>query len=401
MTRSFFENLEMKPADPIFGLTAEYQADSKKNKINLIIGVCVEEDGSDPRVWDVVKEAEKKLIEKEITKDYLGIDGDKTFTEATSRLVLGTRLYEQSIDRVYAAQTPGGTVALRIILEFLQKNLSGDFAVSDPTWANHVTMANYLGLNLLHYPYYDKKHKVIRFTECVQFLETLKPKTVVLLQAESHNPTGMNFSMDEWKVLADLCKRKELIPLFDVAYQGFGVDIESDVAPVQLFVREGIECFIAYSYSKNFAIYSERIGALLVVTKNPAMKALVASHIKAAIRVNYSNPSRHGSSIVGMILNDPTLRAKWEKELREMAARIQKKRVQLADLFAKKSGGDEYHFLQEAKGFFSLFNLNKEEVLKLKTEHGIYVTGAGRINMAGVNQGNIERIVDGVLSVAR
>lgn len=397
---SFFDQLETKPADPIFGLNSLFLSDLRKDKVNLIIGVCVEDDGSLPRVWSVVKEAEKKLIENEITKDYLGIDGDKIFNERTARLVLGDSLYEQSIDRVYAAQTPGGTVAIRIILEFNQRNLSGDLVVSDPTWANHVTIANYLNLNLLYYPYYDKKEHRVRFEDCVNFFEKLKPRTMVLLQAESHNPSGMNFSPDQWKLLAELFKRKDLIPFFDIAYQGYGVDLTADVASVQLFVREGLECFIAYSYSKNFGLYSERVGAVMIVANDSRYKAVIASQIKAMIRANYSNPPRHGGAIVSMILDVKDLRDKWEKELSAMADHIRNKRKALSDAFIEKSGKKDYTFIKEANGFFSLLDLTPEKTVRLRDEYGVYVTSAGRINIAGVNELNIEKIVDSVLRVS-
>jgi aspartate aminotransferase len=396
VTTSFFENLELKPADPIFGLAGEYQIDSRKEKVNLIIGVYVEEDGSAPHILKVVKEAEKKLIEKEITKDYLGIDGDNNFSEAIVRLVLGNDLYEQNVDRICAAQTPGGTAALRLIIEFLQKNVSGIIAVSDPTWANHITMSNYLGLQLVYYPYYDKKQHIVRFQECVDFFNSLEPKTIVLLQASNHNPTGIDFSLEQWKILADLFKKQQLIPLFDVAYQGFGLGLASDVKPVQLFVKEGIECFVAYSCSKNFAIYSERVGALFIVAKNSSLKAKVTSHIKAAIRANYSNPPKHGSSVVSMILRTPDLRERWEQELKAMAHRMQEKRKILSDAL-----GDGYQFLTEAKGFFSLLNVTVDQAFKLKEKYGVYLTSMGRINVAGINENNIERIVDSVLEVSR
>ncbi|MBM3200910.1 MAG: aspartate/tyrosine/aromatic aminotransferase [Chlamydiae bacterium] len=396
MTTSFFENLHPKPADPIFGLTAEFKADPRKEKVNLIIGVYAEEDGSSPRVLDVVKEAEKKLIEKEITKDYLGIDGDNSFSEAVFRLVLGDDLYEQNVDRLYAAQTPGGAAALRVIIEFLHKNISKAIALSDPTWANHVTMSNYLGIEVLHYPYYDRVNHTVRFDACIDFISSLEPSTVVLLQASAHNPTGIDFTMDQWKELAKVIKKKKLIPLFDIAYQGFAEGLEQDVASVRHFVEEGIECFIAYSCSKNFAIYSERVGAIFFVGKDAAVKDKVASHIKASIRANYSNPPRHGSSVVSMILRSPELKKKWEEELRVMARRIEEKRSLLADRL-----GSDYQFFKKAKGFFSLFSITPEEALVLKKEYALYVTSMGRLNMAGVNKNNIERIVHSVAQVSR
>lgn len=396
---SFFEQLETKPADPIFGLNSLFLADPRKDKVNLIIGVCVEEDGSSPKVWNVVKNAERKLIEEQVTKDYLPIDGDKIFNERTARLVLGDSLYDQTVDRIFTAQTPGGTVAIRIILEFNQRNLSGDLAVSDPTWANHVTIANYLGMNLLYYPYYDKKQHRICFKDSIDFFEKLKPRTMVLLQAESHNPSGMNFSLDQWKILAEVFKRRKLIPLFDIAYQGYGIDTETDVASVRLFVREGIECFIAYSYSKNFGIYSERVGALMVVANDSSYKAAISSQIKAMIRANYSNPPRHGGAIISMVLDSPELKAQWVKELNAMAENIRRKRKALSDVFAIKSGEKDYSFIKEANGFFSLLHLNLDQVTRLREEHAVYVTAAARINIAGVNSLNIEKIVDSVLKV--
>jgi aromatic-amino-acid transaminase len=287
-----------------------------------------------------------------------------------------------------------------IILEFNQRNFSGILAVSDPTWANHVTIANYLGLELLHYPYYDKKGHTVRFQECLDFFEKLPPKAMVLLQAECHNPSGMNFSLDEWAILADLFKRRHLIPFFDIAYQGYALDLESDVAPVRLFVRKGLECFIAYSYSKNFGIYSERVGAVMVVASDRRYKGAISSQVKAMIRANYSNPPCHGGSIISMILDTPDLRSKWEKELYLMAKGIRSKRKALSQCFMRQSGGNEYAFIEEATGFFSLLNLTVDQTTRLREEYGVYVTSQGRINIAGVNDLNIEKIVDSVIRVS-
>lgn len=396
---SYFSEVKELPPDPIFGLKALFLTDENPDKINLTVGVCTEPDGKAPHVWESVKLAEKYLLEHETTKDYLPLDGDKAFNELTARLVLGDDLFNRVQNRTIVAQTPGGTGALRIGFDLLQRNITNKVAISDPTWANHVGILDFIKIDHVKYPYYDRKRQVVDFKRCKEFLSTLEPKTAVLLQAGAHNPTGIGFSNEEWEELSELFFAKKLIPFFDSAYQGLSDDLDTDAHAIRMFIENGHECLIATSYAKNFSIYSERIGAVMVVVSEEAQKAAVLSQVKGVVRATYSNPPRHGAAVVAYVLGNPECRAVWEKELKQTRERINGARAKLAATLRERSNSDRFDYFSRAKGFFSLFDFTKEEVERLRKEEGIYLTGSGRINIIGVIPDRLDYVVDGILRV--
>jgi aspartate aminotransferase len=296
--------------------------------------------------------------------------------------------------RVCGFQAAGGTGALRIAGEFLKQEVSERIAISDPTWPNHPAIFTRCGMVVEHYPYYDgKKHK-LDFERCYGFLKNLTPGSCVLLQPCCHNPTGLDFSLEQWKSLAALFRQNGLLPFFDFAYQGFGTGIEEDASVIRMFAQEGMELVVAYSMSKNFGLYSERAGALFIVTGDQKTAEAVTSKVKTVIRTNYSNPPRHAASIVAHILSTPALKKKWEGEIESMRNRITGLRRQFVEALVAKSQRRDFSFLLEGKGMFCFTGLNSEEVERIKREFGIYLTNDGRINIAGLSQENLNYVAD-------
>jgi aspartate aminotransferase len=398
MGKLFFHSVAPAPADPIFGLMAQFKADPRPDKINLSVGQYQNEQLQTP-VLESVKLAETFLLREEQTKSYLPIEGDPAFIHKVGALVFGEFFWAGEGRRVSGIQTLGGTGALRIGGEFLKQEVGERIAISDPTWPNHRGIFTRCQMTVETYPYYDLHHHSLEFERSYQYLKNLTPGSVVVFHACCHNPTGADWSLDQWKKILKLFRETGLLPFFDFAYQGFGVSIEEDAKVVRLFANEGMEMLVACSQSKNFGLYSERVGALFVVSESEKTAQSVLSTLKAIARGNYSNPPRHGAAIVAHILSTPVLRKMWEQEVGIMRNRIERLREMLVEEIAGRSLKKDYRYLLERSGMFCFTGLKKEEVAKLQKDFAVYMTPDGRMNLAGLTQQNLSAVVDALTKV--
>ena len=394
-----FSQVELAPADPILGLTDTFKADPRTDKVNLGVGIYKDEAGQTP-VLKSVKQAEAKLLAEESTKNYLGIEGVLAYNGAVQTLLFGEGAELINSGRVATAQAPGGTGALRIAAEFLVRNTpSRTIWVSNPTWANHQNIFETAGLNVTEYRYYQAQTHDMDFDAMVADLSTANEGDVVLLHGCCHNPTGIDLSLAQWQVIADLCVEKSLVPLFDFAYQGFGAGVEEDAQGLRLVAAKVPELIIANSFSKNFGLYNERIGAVTVVAENSDAAIKAFSQVKRTIRANYSNPPAHGALIVSTILTDASLKALWLAELTEMRERIGAMRTLFVDSLKAEGVTRDFSFISRQNGMFSFSGLNKAQVARLKDEFGVYIVGSGRISVAGMTKANMPVICKAIAQV--
>ena len=387
------------PPDPILGLAETYRNDPRTDKVNLSSGVFVDETGKTP-VLPTVIEAERRLAAAGATKLYRPIDGEQAYRDIVRDLVLGAEHEAVTSGRALATQTPGGTGGLRVIADLLRQTGSSETLwMSEPTWPNHPQMFQAAGFKIRTYPYTDATGRKIDERAMLDALAQASPGDIVLLHGACHNPTGVDPSPELWKKIGDLVEVNRLLPIVDLAYQGFGDGLREDAAGLAELVRPGAELLVSTSFSKTFSLYSERIGAMLVVARSASDAAAVQSHVKIAIRVNYSNPPAHGADIVRTILADPELRVRWEAELAGMRSRIKdNRRALVAALEARKIPGD-WGGIATQRGMFALMGLTTHQVARLKDEHGVYVVGKGRINVAGFTPDNLDPFADALAAV--
>jgi aspartate/tyrosine/aromatic aminotransferase len=394
-----FEKLEKAPPDAIFGLAEAYRKDLNQNKVDLTIGVYQDETGQTP-IFRTVKLAEARLLEEEDSKSYLNIDGSPAYAAAVQWLVFGADHEAVTSKRAATAQTPGGTAALRVGAELI-KRIKPDARiwVSDPTWPNHPQVFGAVGLAVEKYPYFDPATNDLAFDEMLAALKQIPPGDAVLLHGSCHNPTGADPTPDQWEQIADVIEARGLLPFVDFAYQGLGDGLREDAAGVLALCRPGDEMLVASSFSKNFGLYSERVGALTVVTPSEGAAQAVLSHVKQCIRANYSNPPSHGAAILIAVVNDPKLRAQWEGEVQAMCARINRMRRLFVQTLAAKGVTRDFSFIERQRGIFSFTGLTKEQAQALREKHSIYILDNGRINVAGMNEGNIDAICQAIADV--
>ncbi|WP_406733179.1 amino acid aminotransferase [Vibrio scophthalmi] len=394
-----FEKVVAAPADPILGLTEEFKKDPRSEKINLGVGIYKNEQGETP-VLATVKKAEAALVETEKTKSYLTIEGTSEYGLAVQKLLFGENAEIITDKRAKTAQAPGGTGALRVAGEFIKRQL-GDVKVwvSNPTWANHIGVFTAAGLETAQYTYYNAETKEKDFAAMVADLEQATAGDIVLLHGCCHNPTGIDPTADEWETLAKIVAEKKLLPLFDFAYQGFGAGVEEDAAGLRTFAKYNKEILIASSFSKNFGLYNERVGAFTLVGENEDVAATAFSQVKAIIRSIYSNPPAHGAAVVTYILNDAGLRAEWEAEVKEMRDRIQEMRELFVQTLKQQGVDADFSFIERQNGMFSFSGLNKDQVARLKDEFAIYIVGSGRISVAGMTKSNMLPLCQGIAAV--
>ncbi|MCR5536947.1 MAG: aspartate/tyrosine/aromatic aminotransferase [Succinivibrio sp.] len=396
----FFERIEQAPADPILGLTDAFKADPRSSKINLGVGVYQNEDGITP-VMKCVKEAEQILLEEEKSKTYLPITGFPEYGQFARELIFGKDNPLATDGRAVSCHCPGGTGALRIGADFIhQQHVSNTVWISDPTWANHYQIMTSAGIKFERYPYYDRVNHSLAFERMLETLLQAKEGDVVLLHACCHNPTGVDPTVEQWETLGAFLKEHKLLPFVDFAYQGLGKGLNEDAQGVRILNKYCPEMLIASSFSKNFGLYSERVGVLTVTSEDVETAKRVLSQIKIAVRTAISNPPAHGEKVVLKVLSDTRLRSMWEQELSEIRERIHKMRQELVDKLSAAGAGD-YKFFVEQNGMFSFSGLNKEQVEKLKADFGVYIVGSGRICVAGLNERNIDRLVEAFVAVTR
>lgn len=389
----------MAPPDAILGLTEAFNNDSNPEKINLTVGVYKDAEGKTP-ILAAVKKAEERLLASESTKSYLPIDGSAEYGAAVQALLFGEGHEIIAGKRAVTAHTPGGTGALRVAADFAHEvNPKANIWLSEPTWPNHPGVFKAAGITVKTYPYYDSNDKCIAFDRMCESLNQASEGDIVLFHGCCHNPSGMDPSPEQWKALADLTAERKLVPFLDFAYQGFGSGIEEDAAGLRQFCGKGRELIIASSFSKNFGLYRERVGALTVVAGTQSAAAAVRSNLKKTIRVNYSNPPAHGGGIVTTVLNDPALRAEWEEEVQTMRSRINTMRKLFVETLKKNGVQQDFSFLTRQRGMFSFSGLTKDQVLQLRSECAIYIVDSGRINVAGLTEANMPALCKAVAGV--
>ncbi|NHB96983.1 amino acid aminotransferase [Photorhabdus stackebrandtii] len=394
-----FEKITAAPADPILGLADTFRSDPRTNKINLGIGVYKDETGKTP-VLTSVKKAEQYLLENEATKNYLPISGLVEFGIVTQELLFGKDHPVVTDKRARTAQSPGGTGALRIAADFIAKQTNAKQVwISNPTWPNHKNVFSAAGLEVREYKYYDAEKHALNFEDMLASLSDVQAGDVVLFHGCCHNPTGIDPTPAQWAKLAEMSAEKGWLPIFDFAYQGFAKGLNEDAEGLRIFAKNHNELIVASSYSKNFGLYNERVGACTIVAgdSNTAEKAF--SQAKAIIRANYSNPPSHGASVVATILSNEELKAAWEQELTTMRERIQRMRQLFVNTLQEKGAKQDFSFIINQNGMFSFSGLTKEQVERLRTEFGIYAVSSGRINVAGLTLENMAPLCEAIVAV--
>ena len=389
------EHLKQQPEDKIIGLMAQYRADPREDKVDLGVGVYKDATGHTP-IMRAVKEAEKRLWEAETTKTYTALAGDPAYGRALSGLVLADSV---APERLALAAQPGGTGAVHQALELVKMATpNATVWVSNPTWPNHNTILKHLGMKQASYSYFDDESRGVDFSGMMASLAQAKPGDVVLLHGACHNPTGANLTLHDWQVLVELMKAKRLVPLIDLAYQGFGDGLEADAAPTRLVAKEMPEALIAVSCSKNFGLYRERTGLLIGVTADAAQQKIVQGNLAHLNRQNFSFPPDHGARLVTMILEDPELRAMWEAELEEMRLGMLGLREQLARALQQRTGSDRFGFIAQHRGMFSRIGASPEQVETMRAEQAIYMVSDSRLNIAGLNAETVDILADAIVA---
>ena len=386
-----FGHLDAYAGDPILSLNEAFQKDARADKVNLSIGIYFDDAGRIP-VLDCVRQAEAALLAESTPKSYLPIEGSAAMRGAVQHLLFGAGHEALASGRVATLQTVGSSGGLKVGADFIKRWLPASGVwVSDPTWDNHRAMFEGAGVAVHTYPYYDAGTGGLKFEALLQTLRGLPSRSVVLLHACCHNPTGVDLTRAQWEALIPVLRERELLPFLDLAYQGYGDGIEEDAFAVRALALAGLTLFVANSFSKSMSVYGERAGALSVVCASAAEAELVLGQLKATVRRNYSSPPIHAAGIVSRVLGEPALRAAWEADVTAMRTRIQAMRRSLhAVLRAKRPGRDFGYFLTQ-RGMFSYTGLSAAQVDRLREEFGVYLVRSGRLCVAGLNTGNVER----------
>jgi len=396
---TLFESVELAPRDPILGLNEQYNADTRSSKVNLGVGVYYDDEGRIP-LLKAVHKAEVARIEAAAARGYLPIEGLKNYNKGAQELLLGKESPLAKEGRTLTFQALGGTGALKIGADFL-KQITPDSKVfiSNPSWENHRALFERAGFTVENYAYYDAASHGLDFEGMLASFKNMPAKSIVILHACCHNPTGVDPTLDQWKQIVQLVQEKDLIPFLDIAYQGFGDGLEEDAKVVRLFADQGISMFISSSFSKSFSLYGERVGALTLITSSADESTRVLSQVKRVIRTNYSNPPTHGGTIVSSVLNSPELFALWEEELAGMRNRIREMRQQLVAKLKEHGVTQNFDFVLSQRGMFSYSGLTSEQVDRLRNEHGVYAVSSGRICVAALNSRNIDYVAKAIAQV--
>ena len=396
---SMFSAVEMAPRDPILGLNEQYAADSNPNKVNLGVGVYFDDNGKLP-LLKCVQEAEKTLMAHPTARGYLPIDGIAAYDAAVKTLVFGAQSEPVLSGRVATVQGIGGTGGLKIGADFLKKlSPNSKVLISDPSWENHRALFTQAGFTVDAYRYYNAAQRGIDFEGMLADIAAAPAGTIVLLHACCHNPTGYDISPAQWDQVISTIAAKQLTPFLDMAYQGFGYGIQEDGAVIGKFVQAGLTFFVSTSFSKSFSLYGERVGALSVLCASKEEADRVLSQLKIVIRTNYSNPPTHGGAIVAAVLGNPELRALWERELGEMRVRIKAMRQKLVEGLKAAGVKQDMSFITQQIGMFSYSGLSKDQMVRLRSEFGVYGTDTGRMCVAALNSKNIDYVCQCIAKV--
>jgi aromatic-amino-acid transaminase len=398
---TLFSAVELAPRDPILGLNEAFNADTRTTKVNLGVGVYTNDEGKIP-LLRAVRDAEKARVDAALPRGYLPIDGIVAYDSAVQKLLLGNDSPLIAAGRVLTAQALGGTGALKIGADFLQRlNPNAKVAISDPSWENHRALFEGAGFEVVNYPYYDPATHGVNFAGMIGALESYPAGTIIVLHGCCHNPTGADLKPEEWKKIIEVAKSRQLVPFLDLAYQGFSDGIEADATAVRWFADADLDFFVSSSFSKSFSLYGERVGALSVITSSKDESARVLSQLKRVIRTNYSNPPTHGGSIVAAVLGSAELRATWERELGEMRERIRTMRNSLVEKLKQVGATRDFGFVAQQRGMFSYTGLSAEQVERLRAEFGIYAVSTGRICVAALNTKNIDTVAGAIAQVLK
>ncbi len=391
-----FHNLKPQPADKILALMQMYREDPRDQKIDLGVGVYKNAEGVTP-VMRAVKAAEQRIWEEQDTKAYTGLAGDPAYADAMIGLILGTAVPRGNIA---AVATPGGTGACRQAFELIRMaNPTARVFVSNPTWPNHLSILNYLGIETVPYRYFDGETRGVDFDGMIEDLNSANAGDVVLLHGCCHNPTGANLNLVQWQEVVNVINARGLVAMIDIAYQGFGDGLEEDAQATRLVASSVKHCLIAASCSKNFGVYRERTGLLMAISADAGQTRLNQDTLAFLNRQNYSFPPDHGARVVTTILTDDALRADWQAELEEVRLSMLGLRQQLANELQRLSGSDRFGFIAQHRGMFSRLGAAPELVEKLRADHGIYMVGDSRLNIAGLNASSVPILAKAIIDV--
>ncbi|MDA0690086.1 MAG: aspartate/tyrosine/aromatic aminotransferase [Proteobacteria bacterium] len=396
-----FQSIQPLPPDPILGLSAAYRADTNPKKVDLGVGVYKDAAGNTP-VMRAVKKAEEKLLNTQASKAYVGPTGFADYNAAVARMLFGDELLTKLGGRRITVQSPGGCGGLRLSAEFIQKaNPGAKVWVSDPTWANHVPLLGSSGLNIELYPYYDYEKHDVRFDEMLGCLQKVSSNEVVLLHGCCHNPSGADLNREQWQAIRDVALKQGFTVFIDLAYQGLGDGLEEDVYGVRLLAESLPELIVVSSCSKNFGLYRERTGAATVICENDTQASAANTLLAASARANYSMPPDHGAAIVEAVMNTPALHDDWEMELKEMRDRINGLRSLLVSRLREAGVDQDFSFIEREKGMFSFLGVSKEQVQSLINDYSIYLVNSSRINVASINDDNIDYLTSSIAAVLK
>ena len=396
---SFFSHLEPYAGDPILSLNDAFQKDPRPGRINLSIGIYFDDAGRIP-VLGCVHQAEAQMLAEGGAKPYLPIEGAGAMRSAVQQLLFGAGHEAVTSGRTATLQTVGSSGGLKVGADFIHRWLPGSALwLSDPSWDNHRAMFEGAGITVHTYPYFDAQTGGLKFGEMLATLQTLPARSVVLLHACCHNPTGVDLTRDQWAQLIAVLRQRELLPYLDLAYQGYGDGIEEDAFAVRALASAGLTFFVANSFSKSMSLYGERAGALSVVCASAAEAELVLGQMKATVRRNYSSPGIHAAGVVSRVLTQPALRASWEADVAGMRNRIVAMRKSLHGVLSAKRPGLDFGYFLSQRGMFSYTGLSAAQVDRLREEFGVYLVRSGRLCLSGLNTGNVERTAVAMASV--
>jgi len=400
MSTSLFTAVEMAPRDPILGLNEAFNAETNPSKVNLGVGVYFGDDGKIP-LLTAVKSAEAARLAAQPPRGYQPIEGTPAYNGAVQNLLFGKDSELLAAGRAITCQCLGGTGALKVGADYLKRLLpDATVYISNPSWENHRALFEAAGFAVKDYAYYDASTRGVDFAGMKADLAAMPAKSIVVLHACCHNPTGADLTVAQWKEVVAAIKERNLVAFIDMAYQGFADSIKEDAAALDLFSASGLQFFVSSSFSKSFSLYGERVGALTIVTASKDESARVMSQVKRVIRTNYSNPPTHGGAVVAAVLSSPELRQMWEDELAGMRDRIRAMRTSLvANL--KAEGAPNFDFINVQRGMFSYTGLTAAQVEKMRADYGIYAVGTGRICVAALNTRNIGYVAKAIAAVLK
>ncbi|HSD44165.1 MAG TPA: amino acid aminotransferase [Burkholderiales bacterium] len=401
MSTSLLARVEMAPADPILGVTEAYNAEQNPKKVNLGVGVYYDDQGKVP-VLECVRRVERDMLETVTPKGYLPIDGIPAYDRAVQHLAFGADSAVVREGRAITVQALGGTGALKVAADFLRRvNPGAQVWISDPSWENHRALFEGAGFTVNAYPYYQAATHGLDFGGMTGALEKLTRGTIVVLHACCHNPTGVDLTRDEWTRVLEIVKSRELVPILDIAYQGFADGVDADGEIVRQFAAAMNPVFVANSFSKSFSLYGERVGALSVAASSVDEAKRALSQLKRVVRMNYSNPPTFGAKVVAAVLTTAELRELWDRELGQMRHRIKTMRKSLVDGIHARVPGADFSFVLRQRGMFSYSGLTKAQVLRLREEFGVYVIETGRICVAALNSRNVDYAAEAIARVLK